>query len=1028
MAGVDAGTIYSEVRVTLDKLNGDLRNVEVQFNKFGTTNTAAAKNTEKSWKSSFGNINIAGVAAFVAIGAAVKTAITTFAGFEQSMANVQSVARATPEVFRMLEEAALKAGETTRFSAKQAADAMYYLGAAGWNATQIMDGLNGVLQLAGATQSDLEFTSEMVTATISQFNLKASEAGRVANVMAAGCAVSQAEIDKLATSMSYVGPVASSMNMTLEDTVGVLSILYNNGLEASTAGTALRSVLADLSNTASPAVKKLADFGVTFDKVNPATNSFAQIIENLNPIMNDGGKIMQVFGDRAGPAMIKLLQAGREEIEKYTKSVTGTQYAAEAYATQNDTLQGSLDMFTNAVQNASIKTVKEFTPALRGIIDTAADVIKFIGNLPRPVKLFIGIAAGGIPVIVGLATAFKILAGALAGSAGIISLIVVGAAALVAALSALPHLFDPLTRAKDAEENLKKATDELVESSKDLDEINKKIAATTDDLTAAEKNLLEARREQKEALNAANVFKMVEALKTERKATVELEAQQKKQIALQQEIQKQMDGTRGAIYSTEKAWTDVYGIRGSGTTGGKNVIAVMEQLVNEMNNVDNQIKNNNSSYTESIKRLAELALADGKMLDLIRKQNPELAQQVMIEMSRIRQAELRGKKEKENADRKAKEDEKANENNRKAGEDLAFINQTLDSQKTTIDKLRETLTRLESIRGLTGQNEIGRQKAIKNLKEQIKKAEDEAAKQDEKKQTLAEEYGDKLEEINKTELELIEIQRRRKLEEAGANEEAIKNINAYYDELKRIAEDKQLADSFKETFDTITGFATQAFGSISSLIGAIADQRIAELDEQLQKELEAAGIAEESNIERLQRELEEARAAGDEELAIEKEKELAREKLTLEYERKKAKIMYEASLAQWALTLAQATADAAAGVIKAIPNIPLMIAAGVQGALGIAAIVAAKPVKPKFNAGGIVMGPAGRDQVEARLTAGEMVLTAAQQAELWRMLQGAAGTRSAGQRVSITLPVYLDGRKVAENSAEYYNGNVVVLQ
>ena len=168
---VDAGTIYSEVRIALDKLKQDIGQVEAQFNKFSKQNATTANATEKKWTDSFKKINLQGVAAVAALTLAVKQAISTFANFEQSMANVQSVARSTPEEFRELEAAAIEAGESTRFTASQAADAMYYLASAGLEGKEVMDALNGTLQLAGATQSDLAFTARALTATKSQNNL-----------------------------------------------------------------------------------------------------------------------------------------------------------------------------------------------------------------------------------------------------------------------------------------------------------------------------------------------------------------------------------------------------------------------------------------------------------------------------------------------------------------------------------------------------------------------------------------------------------------------------------------------------------------------------------------------------------------------------------------------------------------------------------------------------------------------------------------------------------------------------------------
>jgi len=413
---VDAGTIYSEVRIQLDKLRGDIKQVQLSMDKLGPVSKKASDTVAKNWKTGFNQIKFISAAAFAAVAMAVKAAVSTFAGFEQSLANVQSVAGATAEELAQLEEAAKEMGETTRFTASQAADALYYLASAGMDATESIDALEGVINLAGATGSDLAFTSEAVASSLSQFSLEAKDAGKVANVFTAAIQNSQATMTKLATSMSSVGPVASGLGHSIEETAGLLQILYNNGINASTAGTALRRAMSDLANSMSPAVKRLEEMGVAYDEVNPATNSFAEVIGRLGEAGLEAGEIMAIFGQRAGASMIKLIQAGRETVEEYTEAVTDTNAAAEAYAIQNDTLAGSFDRLKSATESAQISFVSNVAPVLRGLVDILTKVMKFVGGLPGPIQVLLGVMAVGIPVVLAAGSAIAFMTTALAGA------------------------------------------------------------------------------------------------------------------------------------------------------------------------------------------------------------------------------------------------------------------------------------------------------------------------------------------------------------------------------------------------------------------------------------------------------------------------------------------------------------------------------------------------------------------------------------------------------------------------------------
>jgi len=496
---VDAGSIYSEVRISLDKLQGDIRHAQTAMNSLGPVSKTVGQTVQRNWTQAFNQIKIISAAAFAAVALAIKSAVSTFADFEQSLANVQSVARATPEEFENIEEAAKHMGETTRFTASQAADAMYYLASAGFDANQSIAALDGVLNLAGATQSDLAFTSAAVAASISQFSLEAEDSERVANVFTAAIQNSQATMEKLATSMKNLGPVASGMGYDIEETAGMLQILYNAGLDASTAGTALRRVLGDLANATSPAIAKLEAMGVSFDQVNPLANDFASILDAMNEVGVDAGEAMAIFGQRAGPAMIKLLQAGGDEVRDYTDAVRGTNAAAEAYAVQNDTLSGSFDRLKSATEGAKISFVENIAPILRGLVDIATKLVGWIGKLPGPIQLFVGILAAGVPTVLAAGSAIAFMSTALAGAGialgailGPITLIVGGVAAAAAGIAAFSGKLRENRRA--AEEATRAGAEyrqELVEQAKAVRELTneEEIALLTQQKANVERQL-----------------------------------------------------------------------------------------------------------------------------------------------------------------------------------------------------------------------------------------------------------------------------------------------------------------------------------------------------------------------------------------------------------------------------------------------------------------------------------------------------------------------------------------------------------
>lgn len=384
----DAGSIYSAVILKLDQLNQGVVRVETAMNRIESVTKKKASGFASFWKNAFQTAFGFGIIQIInKVTTAMRGALNVFSGFQQSMRNVQSVTKATGEDFRVMEEAAKNAGETTRFTARQAADALYYLGSAGFSAQQSIAALDGVLQLAGATQSDLASTSETVASIISQYSLAAEDATDISNIFAAAITNSQATMEKLSNSFRQVGPVAAGFGYSVEETVGVLQELYNAGFRGQQAGRALKSALADLASPTANMEKIFSKLNISLEDVNPATNEFADIIDTLAESGADTADIIDAFGKIAGPQMAVLIKQGGDSLRDYTEAVTDTNAAAEAYAIQNDSLAGSMDFLKSKMESTAIAIFEKVEPGMRELIDSFIDFL----DATRPIGEALGV-------------------------------------------------------------------------------------------------------------------------------------------------------------------------------------------------------------------------------------------------------------------------------------------------------------------------------------------------------------------------------------------------------------------------------------------------------------------------------------------------------------------------------------------------------------------------------------------------------------------------------------------------------------
>ncbi len=409
------GTIWAEMGLKYSGFDAGVDTVIGKLSVLDRDTQSRLRSIGRSFDTLGKTLSIA-VTTPLTVAAAQMTA--TFAGFEQAMTNTASVANASAAEMTAMEEAAREAGRTTVFSATQAADALYFMASAGYNAGQSVSALDGILDLAAATQSDLAQTSETVASTLSAFGLAASDANRVANTFAATTNYTQATMQKLSDSMRYAGPVASGFGRSLEETAAALGLLYNAGLQGEQAGTTLRQALIALANPAGQAKDALQALGLSVQDVNPTLHSLAEIIDTLKARGISTAQAMQLFGNEAGSGMAAMIAQGGDALRTLTGQITGTDKAAEMATQQMDTLQGSLKRLRGAWDDLAISLAKNLEPTLETIISSATDALKWFSQL-SPAAQTLGLALAGAAAAAGplvfalgqLALALPFLAG-----------------------------------------------------------------------------------------------------------------------------------------------------------------------------------------------------------------------------------------------------------------------------------------------------------------------------------------------------------------------------------------------------------------------------------------------------------------------------------------------------------------------------------------------------------------------------------------------------------------------------------------
>ena len=318
--------------------------------------------------SAIGPAGMVAGAGIAVVGSALSSSVTTAAGFQQQMAGVAAIMGSSGAELQAMSTAAREAGASTQFSASQAAEALSYMAGAGWDSQQATAGLKDTLTMAAAGGMDLASAGDMMTNTISQFNLAATDSGRVSNVLAAGAAETNTNITQLGGGLKEVGSTASAFGMSLESTTAALGALSDAGIKGAEGGTALRGILAGLASQSGPAAEALAELGISAEQINPATVGVADAMELLNEKGMTATQALKIFG-RENVSAATYLAAHASSLDDLETSITGTSKATEMAATMTDTYEGAMGELSSAVEEAQIALGTVLLPVVTDVVE-----------------------------------------------------------------------------------------------------------------------------------------------------------------------------------------------------------------------------------------------------------------------------------------------------------------------------------------------------------------------------------------------------------------------------------------------------------------------------------------------------------------------------------------------------------------------------------------------------------------------------------------------------------------------------------
>ncbi|MCR6491713.1 phage tail tape measure protein [Cellulomonas sp. P24] len=351
------------------------------------------------------------------VAAGIGVAVKSFADFSAEMAQVRTLAHASAADMNLLTDAAKSAGTAYGYSATQVAQAETELVKAGMSVKDILGGsLDGALTIAAAGQMDVADATTIAVSAMTQYNLKASDTAHVADVLAAGADKSLASISSLGEGMKYVGPVAAQMGVSVDQTVGVLSMFSQSGIDATMAGTGLRGVLMSMTAPSALASKAMEQYGINvfdaqgkFIGLSGLAGELHDKLGNLDEATRSAA-LGQIFGNRQITAARILYAGGSQAVDQWTNSVNDAGFASQQASGKLDSLSGDAQKMGTAFQTSLVDNGSAANGVLRSMTQEVTSVLEAYNKM-SPATQGTVLATGALVSVVALASGgFLVLA------------------------------------------------------------------------------------------------------------------------------------------------------------------------------------------------------------------------------------------------------------------------------------------------------------------------------------------------------------------------------------------------------------------------------------------------------------------------------------------------------------------------------------------------------------------------------------------------------------------------------------------
>ncbi len=364
----------------VDRITAPVQRIEQRLNKFASRvskGLTAVNNVTDKVTTGLKKAALATAAVATAAGAVAYNVFKSGADFEQAIVNVGAVSLMTRDQIADLEKKALELGDSTKFSATEAANAMEVMGRAGFTNAQILDSVGSVLAAAAASGTEMAEVAGHVSNTLKGMGLEAKDAARVADVLALAEARTNSSLSSLGESMKNLAPVARQMGVSFEEAVAATALLQDVGIDASEAGTATATMLTKLASPTKEMAAQMRQLGIDFQDAKGNALGFPEILGQFEKAAGKSGGNMKVIaffadlvglrGQKAALNLKEMFATGKfSSLVEELKHAEGT--AKKMADLRMDSLNGDIELLSSSVDSLKIALFDTQNGPLRDIV------------------------------------------------------------------------------------------------------------------------------------------------------------------------------------------------------------------------------------------------------------------------------------------------------------------------------------------------------------------------------------------------------------------------------------------------------------------------------------------------------------------------------------------------------------------------------------------------------------------------------------------------------------------------------------